>query len=273
MHFIAYSSCVSDRNAQTQKWDKCMVYRRTWRNMQHTVHLQLGGASPQHTAASELKQQGAVLPESALEIKPWSSSTGGWQKKRVIWDGLDKGLSIKIQMKSEKVRGKVVSQLVLWNLGGWFQTESAESNWAKLCFRNSHFGHFDLYTALSSCRMSNKNRTNIPGLTCGQQLSLSVPSTWRCISLSSCLGVSSLELNIFTGSRFGRILLPAYWQRLTDHITAMLTPTLVWVVEVVSKSENKPNFFLLIAVKTWQDLTFGCRIFMSLLWWRVAWNL
>lgn len=46
------------------------------------VYLQLEGATPQHTAARQLKLQAAVMPEPDLEIKPWSSSAGDGHEKR-----------------------------------------------------------------------------------------------------------------------------------------------------------------------------------------------
>ena len=46
------------------------------------VSLQLEGATPQHTAARQVKLQAAVIPEPDLEIKPWSSSAGDGQEKK-----------------------------------------------------------------------------------------------------------------------------------------------------------------------------------------------
>lgn len=50
--------------------------------MQHRVYLQLEGAVLQHTAASELKPQEAVLAEPSLEVKLWSSSAGNGGEKK-----------------------------------------------------------------------------------------------------------------------------------------------------------------------------------------------
>lgn len=46
------------------------------------VRLQLGKASPQHTAASGVNLEGAVMPEPDLETKPWNSSARGGQERR-----------------------------------------------------------------------------------------------------------------------------------------------------------------------------------------------
>lgn len=46
------------------------------------VNLQLERATPQHTAARQVKLQAALMPEPDLEIKPWSSSAGNGQEKK-----------------------------------------------------------------------------------------------------------------------------------------------------------------------------------------------
>lgn len=95
-------------------------------------------------------------------------------------------------------------------------------------------------------------------------------STWCCVSFYSCLGVSCLEQKVLTGSRFGRFLLPAYWQCLTDHITAMLTPTLDCSQRSVVVKKSEVAFFLLISVKAWQGLTPGYKNLKPPLSWSAA---
>lgn len=53
------------------------------------VYLQQEGASLQHTAASGVNLQGAVMPEPDLETKPWSSLAVDGRERRdhVRWVG------------------------------------------------------------------------------------------------------------------------------------------------------------------------------------------
>lgn len=82
--------------------------------MQHTVDLQLEGASPQHTAASGVSLQGAAMPEPDLETKPWSSLAADGQERgdhmRWWFGGRLRTvlLRISIQLRGEEVKKQEV---------------------------------------------------------------------------------------------------------------------------------------------------------------------